>query len=62
MKKILTTYANNTVCITVNEESAEHISVHDLSGEPCSGILKHWGTRAALIRELETIIISIKGI
>lgn len=45
MKKIYTVYApnkTNGAIITVAEDTKDHISVHDF-GEPCSGILKHWG-------------------
>ncbi len=62
MKKIQTTYTSKTfegLTITVNEETTDHISVHTY-GEPCSGILKHWGTRAELIGELKLIIEAIK--
>jgi len=61
MKKIYTVYAANKAggaFITVAEDTQDHISVHDY-GEPCSGVLKHWGTRAELIKELEGIIRAI---
>lgn len=55
MKKIKTTYSNDNFCITVNDEVFNHLSVHDC-GEPCSGILKHWGTKRELLDELKGII------
>jgi len=61
MKKVLTTYSNTEFSISVNEEYPEHISVHQF-GEPCSGILKHWGTRADIIKELEAVIRAVKKI
>jgi hypothetical protein len=65
MKKTSTTYStvdtgdSRVINITINEEYPAHISVHDY-GEPCSGFLKHWGTREQLIRELEKTIEAIK--
>jgi hypothetical protein len=63
MKKTATTYCNAKFCITINEEIKDsvYISVHNF-GEPCNGILKHWGTRESLIKELEEIISEIKKI
>lgn len=50
-----------SICVTVNHEAGvPHISVHE--GEPCSGILKHWGSPENLIAELEQIIKVIKEI
>ncbi len=64
MKKVTTTYVSSekslkAILITVNEEVKDHISIHDY-GEPCSGILKHWGSSKQLIKELESIIKAIK--
>lgn len=59
MKLVSTTYASDNFSITVDEEVQDHISVHEY-GEPCSGVLKHWGSKAELIEELEEIIGAIK--
>lgn len=63
MKKLSTTYQlTEYVLVTVNEElkeTIEHISLHSY-GEPCFGILKHWGSKAEIISELETIIKKLK--
>ena len=61
MKKASTTYYNNTCHITVNEEVKDHISVHD-GGEPCSGLMRHWGSKKEIIKELEEIIEAIKNL
>lgn len=63
MKKASTTYSvgNLELLITVNEEFPDHISVHHY-GEPCSGILKHWGSRKELINELKNIILAIESL
>lgn len=59
MKKATTTYyehlkcRENTVYITVDE--GNRISLHDY-GEPCSGVLRHWGTREELKKELQELI------
>lgn len=45
--------------ITVNEEVKDHISIHEY-GEPCSGIIKNWGTPKQLIKQLEEAIDAIK--
>ena len=59
LKKIQTTYNINNLCITVNEEYPDHISVHEY-GEPCSGVLKRWVSKEEIIKELENIIKAIK--
>lgn len=59
MKKVFTTYSNKGVYITVNGEVDDHISIHE-GAESCSGILKHWGSKKELIKELEDIIKMIK--
>lgn len=62
MKKTSTTYnVENEFCITVNEEAVDYISIHDF-GEPCSGILKHWGSKKTLIAELRNIIKEIENL
>lgn len=62
MKKTQTTYSTNKFSITVNNEIPEdHISIHD-GGEPCSGVLRHWGRPQKLIEELEEMITVIKDI
>lgn len=51
-----------SVCVTVSHEAGNpHISVQEY-GEPCSGILRHWGSPEALIAELEQIIKVIKEV
>jgi len=60
MKKTQTVYKlTENVMMTVNEETGDHISIHDY-GEPCSGIVKHWGTKKEIIKELESIITALK--
>ena len=62
MKEVSKTYSNNNILITVNKEVGyPHISVHEY-GEPCSGVLKHWGSPEKLIKELEEIIKEIKDL
>lgn len=61
MKKSQTTYYNNNFCVTVNEEVKDHISVHDI-GEPCSGVLRHWGNKKQLIKELREVIKEIENL
>lgn len=59
MKKFQTTYYHyypnreDMIHITVDEN--DRLSLHDHS-EPCSGILRHWGTRDELKKELQEII------
>lgn len=43
----------------MNEEVKDYISIHDF-GEPCSGVLKHWGSSKSLIKELEELIDAIR--
>jgi len=60
MKKLSTTYNLSTyTLLTVNEEVKDHMSIHDY-GEPCSGILKHWGSKSELIKELKEIIMLLE--
>ncbi len=59
MKKIHTTYEvklknKDTVYITENNEVGDYLSIHSL--EPCEGVLRHWGSKSALIAELKEII------
>lgn len=66
MKKIQTTYklVENqkwSVYLTESNEVSNHYSVHDC-GEPCGGIVRHWATKEALIRELEAIVRGLKSI
>lgn len=61
LKKVLTTYANQEFCISINEEFKNHMSIHD-GGEPCSGVLRHWGTKQELIKKLKSIIDSLNEI
>ncbi len=68
MKKISTTYSVTNLSrarsfeITVSEDVGfKHVSVHD-GGEPCSGILRHWGSPKDLISELEEVIEALKEI
>lgn len=63
MKKIQTTYSSNDsrFCVAINEEYPDHISVYE-HGEPCSGVLRHWGSKKELIKELEDIIKAIKEV
>ena len=63
MKKITTEYVlldndNWSVYVTVDEQE-KRISLHSL-GEPCNGILRHWGTKEELIIELNAIVESLK--
>lgn len=60
MKKLQTTYQlienkRWSIFLTKNEETGDHYSIHD-SGEPCSGVLKHWASKEDLIKELQAII------
>ncbi len=63
IKKGHTTYydTNNKgiISLTVNEECEDNVSLHEY-GEPCSGVLKHWGSRDELIEELEYLIKLLK--
>lgn len=64
MKKIRTTYTlvenQRWSCyLTENNEVKNNYSIHDF-GEPCSGVIKHWGTKEAIIKELEAIIKELK--
>ena len=55
-EKIETRYALGMNCqLIVNEEVKDNMCLVDL-GEPCSGILKHWGSKKQLINELKLII------
>lgn len=64
MKKLSETYQlienkRWSVQMTINKELGDHVSIHEF-GEPCSGILKHWGSKKDLIKELENIIEELK--
>ena len=59
MKKHQTTYICKYCQVTVSEEAKDHISVCDY-GEPCSGVLRHWGTKKELISTLQNIIKEIE--
>ena len=60
MKKTSTTYKIfHDIFLTVDEESAGHVSIHEY-GEPCSGILKHWNDINGHIAELGMIIHELK--
>lgn len=63
LRKSQTTYytllGERMVSIAVNEEVGDHYSVFEY-GEPCSGVLKHWGTKNQLIGELKDLINIIK--
>ena len=61
MKKIETRYSNHEICIAVSEEIPNHISVYD-GIEPCSGVLRHWGTKEKLISELKNIIKELENL
>jgi len=60
LTKVKTQYAveRTDFILSVNEEFP-HISVHEY-GDPCSGVLRHWGTPEELIAECELIIKIIK--
>lgn len=62
LKKVQTTYSSaGGYNISINEEVPyKFVSVHQ--GEPCSGILRHWGKPRELIKELEEIIKALKEI
>ena len=55
MKEFQKTLVGKNYLYTISLERGNHISVHD-HGEPCGGILRHWGTKEALIKELQQII------
>lgn len=63
MKKAHTMYSadirDGIAMLTVNEEVDDNVSLHEW-GEPCSGILKHWGTHRELINELGQYILLLK--
>lgn len=62
MKKTSTTYSiTSDTLLTVNEQFSSHISIHSY-GEPCSGIIKHWGTKEEIITELKTIINALENL
>lgn len=61
MKKIQTTYElTKNIQLVQNEEFKEHISLIEY-GEPCSGILKHWGSKTEILRELNEIIAKLEA-
>ncbi len=54
-KKIQTIYRlTENVQLIQNDEFDNHICLIEY-GEPCSGILKHWGSVNELIKELRNI-------
>lgn len=61
LTKINTEYAveHTNLVITANEEYP-HVSIHEY-GEPCSGVLRHWGTVDELVEECEKIIKALKA-
>lgn len=64
MKKVQSTFkiVENqrwSVYLTKNEEIDNHYSIHD-SGEPCSGVVRHWGSKEDHIELLEKIIKELK--
>jgi hypothetical protein len=60
MKKITTIYQLTENVQLVQNEQFNHISLVEY-GEPCSGILKHWGTKAEILRELNEIIAKLEN-
>lgn len=61
MKKVQTVYVSkdHKFNIAVNEEFKDHLSVY--SGfEPCSGLVRHWGRKDEIIKELEGIVEVLK--
>jgi hypothetical protein len=61
IKKIQSSYSlGNNFVLHVNEEFPDHMSVTEF-GEPCSGILKHWGSKRQLIGELKSLVIFLEG-
>ena len=58
MKKTQTTYfhaKNPSFYIAKNEEVEDNISIYE-GIEPCSGIVRHWGSKESIIKELKAII------
>lgn len=56
MRKINTQYLlTRDTLLTVNEQHPDNMSIHDY-GESCGGIMKHWGSKKQLIKELQEII------
>lgn len=62
LTKTQTTFAveRTNFILTANEEAKPYVSIHEY-GEPCSGVLKHWGTPEELIAECEHIIKILKA-
>jgi len=61
MKKLQTTYQlTNDIQLIKNEELGDHICLINF-GETCSGILKYWGTKEKIIKDLENIIKKLKS-
>jgi hypothetical protein len=61
MKKVQTTYQGQYGTYHVSEEVKNHLSVTSF-GEPCSGVLRHWGTKEELINELNGIIKELESL
>ncbi len=64
MKKVHTTYevrlkSMNTVYIEKSETHGDHLSLYSV--DPCDGILKHYGSKSALIAELKEYIIILEN-
>lgn len=62
LTKVKSTYAieHTALVLSVNEETPfQHVSIHEY-GDPCSGVLQHWGTPDELIEECEHIIEVLK--
>jgi len=61
-----TTYQlTNKIQLIHNEEYKEHICLVELrgiNGEPCSGILKHWGSKDELIEELKEVLAELYNV
>ena len=61
MRKIQTIYKlTDDIQLVQNEEFKEHISLIEF-GEPCSGILKHWGSKTLILKELNEIIAKLEN-
>lgn len=56
MKKLQTNYKlTEDIQLVINEEVKDNICLKEY-GENCSGILKHWGSKRNIIKELKNII------
>ena len=62
MKKIETRYVlTDNLYLIINEEVKDHMCLVEF-GEPCSGILRHWGSQDDLVVELKKIIEKLEDI